>query len=116
MNALYELEHKLQAIKKTFEDISWAVVALGDPDGESTQERCILERGCKECEEFKDRLETIEYDSGYGVQYLYGVVVFNDGTWLERGEYDGAEWWQYKKTPSYEMWMSEEGIEVILGR
>lgn len=22
-------------------------------------------------------------------------VVFKDGSWLERQEYDGAEWWEY---------------------
>lgn len=40
-----------------------------------------------------------EYDNGYGGQELYGNVWFNDGTWLERGEYDGAEWWEHKKLP-----------------
>jgi len=40
-----------------------------------------------------------EYDSGYGLQEVYGTVWFTDGTWLEREEYDGAENWVYKKTP-----------------
>ncbi|QNI21485.1 hypothetical protein [Salmonella phage 3sent1] len=31
---------------------------------------------------------------------LYGNVWFTDGTWLERGEYDGSEWWEYKATPA----------------
>jgi hypothetical protein len=26
-------------------------------------------------------------------------VVFNDWTWLDRWEYDGSEWREYKKTP-----------------
>ena len=26
-------------------------------------------------------------------------IVFKDNTWIERHEYDGAEWWEYKETP-----------------
>ncbi len=40
-----------------------------------------------------------EYDAGYGSQELGGTVWFKDGTWLERGEYDGAEWWDHMKLP-----------------
>lgn len=43
-----------------------------------------------------------EYSEGYGAQELFGLVLFNDGSWLERGEYDGAEWWEYKKPPTDE--------------
>lgn len=39
------------------------------------------------------------YDSGYGGQELEGIVWLNDGTWLDRGEYDGSEWWQHQKLP-----------------
>jgi hypothetical protein len=42
-----------------------------------------------------------EYDNGYGGQELFGYVVFKDNTWLERGEYDGSEWWEYQKCPTY---------------
>ena len=40
-----------------------------------------------------------EYHDGYGCQYLFGIVWFNDGSWLERYEYDGSEGWAYKRTP-----------------
>lgn len=40
------------------------------------------------------------YDSGYGSQELFGVVWLIDGAWLERYEYDGAEWWVLKKLPT----------------
>ena len=41
------------------------------------------------------------YDDGYGVNEIStnSVIVFKDGSWLERGEYDGSEWWEYKETP-----------------
>jgi len=40
-----------------------------------------------------------EYDDGYGTQELDGTVWFEDGSWLERGEYDGSEWWDRKVRP-----------------
>ena len=39
------------------------------------------------------------YDNGYGGQNLFGIVWLNDGTWLERGEYDGSEWWEHRVRP-----------------
>ena len=39
------------------------------------------------------------YDNGYGGQILYGNIWYTDGTWSERGEYDGSEWWAYKCCP-----------------
>ena len=43
-----------------------------------------------------------EYGNGYGGQRLFGIILFNDNTWLERGEYDGSEWWEYKSPPTLE--------------
>ena len=40
-----------------------------------------------------------EYDSGYGGQEVFGFIWYKDGTWSERGEYDGSEWWEYKSCP-----------------
>lgn len=52
-----------------------------------------------EYEEFLEKLN-FEYDGGYGGQELYGRVwLMEDHTWLERGEYDGSEWWEYRKCP-----------------
>ncbi len=39
------------------------------------------------------------YDSGYGSQNLEGLIWLNNGGWLERSEYDGSEWWEYKILP-----------------
>ena len=54
-----------------------------------------------ETQDFDDFLSTvdIEYPKNFGKQYLFGCVVFKDNTWLERAEYDGLEWWEYKKVP-----------------
>lgn len=41
----------------------------------------------------------VHYDSGYGGQNLFGHIWYMDGTWSERGEYDGSEWWDHKYAP-----------------
>jgi hypothetical protein len=40
------------------------------------------------------------YDSGYGGQNLFGTIWYEDGTWSERGEYDGSEWWVHHECPN----------------
>lgn len=40
-----------------------------------------------------------EYDESYGSQELSGTVWFEDGTWLDREEYDGSEWWELRARP-----------------
>ena len=52
-------------------------------------------------EEYKQFLEKLdfEYDNGFGLQQLFGVVWFEDGTWATRGEYDGSEWWEVHEIP-----------------
>lgn len=41
-----------------------------------------------------------EYDNGFGGQNLYGTIYCEDGIWLDRGEYDGSEWWQEHQYPN----------------
>jgi hypothetical protein len=50
-----------------------------------------------------NKIEQLDFNyyDGYGGQYLYGYVLLDDQDWLERHEYDGSEWWEYKKYPSY---------------
>ena len=54
-------------------------------------------------EEYDKFLEKInfEYDNGFGLQLLSGIIWYKDGTWSERGEYDGSEWWEYKSRPKF---------------
>jgi hypothetical protein len=37
-----------------------------------------------------------EYDSGYGLQYIEGYIWYADGSWSDRREYDGSEWWEHQ--------------------
>ena len=43
-----------------------------------------------------------DYDNGYGGAEVNPslMVAMEDGSWLERGEYDGAEWWEMKRIPT----------------
>lgn len=42
-----------------------------------------------------------EYDSGFGSEEVATdiVVAMKDGSWLERHECDGSEWWEFKRSP-----------------
>ena len=49
-------------------------------------------------EKFLNELD-FDYDNGFGQQELFGMVWFEDGTWLSRCEYDGSEWWNHYVLP-----------------
>ena len=55
-------------------------------------------------EQYNEFLNNInfKYDSGFGGQELYGFVALENGEWLEREEYDGAENWALKAYPKFE--------------
>jgi hypothetical protein len=44
----------------------------------------------------------VEYYEGFGSQQLRGVVLLDNNDWLERQQYDGSEWWEYRKCPTVE--------------
>jgi len=48
-----------------------------------------------------------EYDDGYVGQRLFGFIWYSDGSWSDRMEYDGAEWWGYKKCPNFNLILEE---------
>lgn len=52
----------------------------------------------EQCAQFLQSLD-FEYDDGFGAQELFGTIWYTDGTWSERGEYDGSEWWEHLKLP-----------------
>lgn len=47
--------------------------------------------------EFFDAARNTMYDAGYGgaSMPLDLLIVMKDGSYFERGEYDGSEWWRY---------------------
>lgn len=49
-----------------------------------------------------NKIEQLDFNyTDGGVQELFGYVLLDDQDWLERHDYDGAEWWEYKKYPSH---------------
>ena len=65
----------------------------------------VYVRKIEDEEEIEGTLEEVlplldfDYEAGYGSQELDGTIWYTDGTWSEREEYDGLEWWHYKKCP-----------------
>lgn len=50
-------------------------------------------------QEFKE-LADFDYDNGFGGHEVNSkLVVVGNNWWLERGEYDGSEWWEFKTLP-----------------
>lgn len=42
------------------------------------------------------------YDDGYGApEVAEDLLVIGADFWLERHEYDGLEWWEFKQMPEY---------------
>lgn len=42
-----------------------------------------------------------EYNEGYGTEEVNkSLKVVGDGWWLERGRYDGSEWWEFETLPA----------------
>ncbi len=71
-----------------------------DANGDWTKSYKVLKVGYtpKEYEQFLKELN-FEYSNGYGGQELFGEIWLEDGTWFDRGEYDGSEWWVYQACP-----------------
>ena len=43
----------------------------------------------------------VEYDAGFGGQEVASdLLVVGDDWWMERHEYDGTEWWEFKTLPT----------------
>jgi hypothetical protein len=46
---------------------------------------------------FADLAAKFDYETGQEIADI--VVVFGDGSWLERDDHNGFEWWAYKAVP-----------------
>lgn len=46
-------------------------------------------------------LADFEYDPGYGgAEVAMDLKIVGNDWWLERGEYGGSEWWEFKTLPA----------------
>jgi hypothetical protein len=84
-NLLEETKEKLEESYKSPKDVLW----VGTSDGSEATT----------WEEF-EKMADFEYNNGYGIEEIkMDLVVVGNGWWLERYEYDGSEWWEYKEPP-----------------
>jgi len=83
MNLLKETIECLSENEKTEKDVIWV--------------------GCKKfksCWAHFTKIADIEYDDGYGgAEIAQDLLVVGSDFWLERHEYDGSEWWEFKQMP-----------------
>lgn len=86
MTLLTETQEEFDDIGKSAVDVAFIGTASGAESCTWAQFEALADR---------------EYDSGYGGAEVRMdlVILFGDGTWLERSEYDGAEGWEYKRSP-----------------
>lgn len=83
-NFLQETLTVLASYNKTPEDVLW----VGDHEKKTTWE------------DFAS-IANFSYDNGYGINEITDTLyIVGDNWWLERGEYDGSEWWEFKTTPT----------------
>ena len=86
VNLLEETLHALKYNGKTPKDVLW----VGDQYKKTTWKNF-------------ERISNFEYDSGYGCSEIESsLTIVGDTWWLEREDYDGSEWWEFKEHPSCE--------------
>ncbi len=86
INLYKETQTILKIHEKSFNDVKWIGI----------QNIAVFDK-----ENFIKEMKQINYDNGYGgAEINIDLVVVGDNWWLERGEYDGAEWWKFKTIPT----------------
>ena len=82
-NLLEETIHELKQHKKTPKDVKW----VGNINART------------DWDNFKE-IANEDYSSGFGGQeVVHDLLIVGNNWWLERHEYDGSEWWEYKEIP-----------------
>ena len=85
-NLYEETRQMLEIHKKTFDDVEWIGI----------KSLAVFNKG-----KFIEEMKKIDYDSGYGSAEINSdLMLVGDDWWLERGEYDGAEWWKFQTVPT----------------
>ena len=85
VNLLEETEDKLRNCHKAPKDVLW----IGTDDG---TEAITWDEFAK--------MADFNYDDDYGkIDIRLNLVVVGKDWWMERHEYDGSEWWEYKEQP-----------------
>ncbi|NLP34788.1 MAG: hypothetical protein GX359_06265 [Clostridiales bacterium] len=80
------LEETLEILRdngKSFDDVVW----IGSPDGYIAKELFL-------------KLADVCYNNSFGGQEIAeDLLIVGEDWWMERCEYDGSEWWEFKTMP-----------------
>lgn len=97
MNLLKETLELMTRKGKSATDVRW--VGMVDPDFLQAIRPTPQPVPCGTWADFV-RYADFDYDDGYGGAEINSkLVVIGDDWWLERHEYDGSEWWEFKTLP-----------------
>ncbi len=97
MNLLEETLDMLRQNGKTPADVRW--VGQREPTYLTDIRPQPTPIPCGSWDDFA-RFADFEYDNGYGgARVEQSLKIVGDDWWLERGEYDGSEWWEFKTLP-----------------
>ena len=90
----------LEEVEANGRDVLCAQLVYGDKYEDDDITIYNLKVG-HETEDTQNFLKSIDfmYDNGFGGQILFGNIWYADGSWSERAEYDGSEWWEHKTMP-----------------
>lgn len=92
---LQETIEELKDHGKTPKDVRWCGKTAWAENDYAKEEKYYFT-----WEEFAE-VSNFEYEGGFGIkEILLDLVIAGDDFWLERHEYDGAEWWEFKTLPS----------------
>lgn len=107
MNFKTETEEILKEHGKTLGDIDFAMIqyrVFGKI--EKTIETKLIDK-----QEFLDNID-FEYDDGFRTEQIHlGLKVVGKDWWIERREYNGLEWWEWKELPRKPIKKIENSIE-----
>lgn len=93
INLYTETTESLEEQKLTWDDVLWIGMRYEYFNEES--DRVEIPK-----EIFIEQAKNTNYNNGYGrAEINLSLIIVGDNWWLERNEYDGSEWWVYKKMP-----------------
>ena len=89
INLWIETIEKLKIHNLTWDDVKKVIVT----------NRFVIDKN-----EFERVASRLNYNAGYGSLVIDpGLKIIGEDWWLERAEYDGKEWWEFKKMPNMEL-------------
>lgn len=97
-NLKQETIEVLYAHDKSPDDIIWIGIPVDNlDDGEYKYNNTP----CEMPQELFWKIADKEYDNGFGTHIIpLNLKIVGDDWWLERHEYDGSEWWEFKTLPT----------------